>query len=97
MKLILKFLKWIGVVILFIPFVVVTTFYYYYVAKPEKAKQNLLRHNPQITKIYSLKNVRGWGEGPDYSGIVRINGERCRVWTSGNGVISDNQCEWNFD
>lgn len=98
MKRNMKLSKWTGLVILLSIVIFIIIIYYTEVAKPvREAKHNLLKHNPQITKIFSLENVRGWGENPEYSGIVNINRERCRIWTSGNGVITDNECEWNDD
>ncbi|RCW40867.1 hypothetical protein [Paenibacillus prosopidis] len=97
MKLNLKLSKWTGLVILLSLVIFIIIIYYTEVKSVREAKNNLLKHNTQITKIFSLENVRGWGENPEYSGIVKFNGERCRIWTSGNGVITENECEWNYD
>ncbi len=93
--------NWIGIGILSIAVIAVLligTVYYIDVLKPEKEAINkLLQENPQISKVYSIENVRGWGENPEYTLIVKIDGEKCRIWTFGDGVITDNECEWNFD
>jgi hypothetical protein len=90
---VLRHLKWISIVILLVVIMLYAIIYYLEVKKPEYlAKKNLLINNPNISEIYSLKNISGWGEGPEYSGIVEINGERCRIWTLGDGEIFDNTC-----
>jgi uncharacterized protein YpmB len=89
--------KWIGISIISIAVLVIGLLYYVLVLKPEQeVRNNLLKENPQITKVYSIENVRGWGEGPEYSAIVKIDGEKCRIWTFGDGVITDNECEWDI-
>jgi hypothetical protein len=87
-----------GIGILSIAVLLIGTLYYILVLKPEKEVINkLLQENPQISKVYSIENVRGWGEGPEYAVIVKIDGEKCRIWTFGDGVITDNECEWDFN
>ncbi|TDL30667.1 hypothetical protein E2R51_16890 [Jeotgalibacillus sp. S-D1] len=55
-----------------------------------QVKSNVKEHNPEITKVESINNLGGWGEWfLDYSLVVVVDGERYRVWTNGNGELTD--------
>lgn len=59
-------------------------------AKLDNVKSNVIEHNPKITSVKSINNLGQWGEWfLEYSLVVVINGEKFRVWTNGDGEITD--------
>jgi len=49
-----------------------------------------MEKNPEITEVESVTRLGGWGEwGKEYSAIVKISGKNYRIWTTGDGVITD--------
>ena len=71
--------------------------YYEFSYKPEKAAAaQLLKQNPQITKVYSVYRVSGWGSIPEYTAIVRVEKESCRVWIDDYGSLTGSECNKNL-
>ncbi|WP_138417437.1 hypothetical protein [Aquibacillus sediminis] len=59
-------------------------------AKLDHVEENVTEHNPEITKVVSINSIGQWGEWfSEYSLVVLIEGEKYRVWTSGDGEITD--------
>ena len=59
-------------------------------AKLNNVKSNVIEHNPKITRVKSINNIGQWGEWfLEYSLVVVINDEKFRVWTNGDGEITD--------
>jgi uncharacterized protein YneF (UPF0154 family) len=59
-------------------------------AKYNNIKDAVLEKNPQITNIESINSLGGWGEwSSEYSLVVDINGKKYRVWTLGDGNLTD--------
>lgn len=49
-----------------------------------------MKHNPEITTVESINSIGHWGEWfSEYSLVVLIEGKQYRVWTSGDGEVSD--------
>lgn len=53
-------------------------------------KSNVLEHNPAIIRVESVNALGGWGEWfSEYSLVVVIDSEKFRLWTNGDGEITD--------
>ena len=59
-------------------------------AKFNHVEENVKEHNPEISKVESVGSIGHWGEWfSEYSLVVLIDDEKYRVWTSGDGEITD--------
>ncbi|WP_156291878.1 hypothetical protein [Oceanobacillus salinisoli] len=80
-----------AIIIIFLSIVTFLFFVFAFVqGKLHNVKANVKEHNPEISKVESINNLGGWGEWfLEYSLEVVIDGEKYRVWTYGDGEITE--------
>lgn len=80
-----------AIIIVFVSIVIIVVIGFASInAKLNNVKSNVKEHNPKITSVESINNLGQWGEWfLEYSLVVVIDGERFRVWTNGDGKITD--------
>ncbi|MDG5471181.1 hypothetical protein P6709_05430 [Jeotgalibacillus sp. ET6] len=62
----------------------------YFEAKLFSVKANVKEENPGITSVQSISVLGGWGEWfSAYSLVVVQDGKIVRVWTDGDGKLTD--------
>ncbi|MGD7042983.1 hypothetical protein [Jeotgalibacillus proteolyticus] len=62
----------------------------YFEAKLFNVKEKVMEQNPEITSVQSIAVLGGWGEWfSEYSLVVVQDRETVRVWTNGDGKLTD--------
>ncbi|MGM9951001.1 MAG: hypothetical protein ACI33P_12790, partial [Lysinibacillus sp.] len=64
--------------------------HFYTAAKLNDAKEDILKHNPTITKVEAINSIGGWGEWfSEYTAVVEMKSRKYRIWTYGDGEITE--------
>jgi hypothetical protein len=55
-------------------------------------KENVIQQNSDIEHIHEINRIGTWGEWfSEYVLIVERNGQKFRIWTNGDGKITDQE------
>lgn len=58
--------------------------------KLNNIRENIIKDNPEISEVKSVNSIGQWGEWfSEYTLLVKIDGKKYRIWTMGNGKITD--------
>ncbi|WP_409303090.1 hypothetical protein [Peribacillus sp. SCS-155] len=68
--------------------------YYEFIYKPERyAAKHFLEIHPEIERVHSVSLISGWGSLQEYTAIVTVGKERCRVWFDSYGSLMESECK----
>lgn len=82
--------RWIALTIIMVLVVGYFSVQLYTNQRLATVQENVIEMNPEITEIYEIHRIGGWGEWfSEFTLVAEMNGVKYRIWTTDDGIITD--------
>ncbi|WP_409305636.1 hypothetical protein [Peribacillus sp. SCS-155] len=96
-----KITKWTFIFLVSLSTIVsmfIACMFYEFIYKPERhAVKQFLEIQAKIERVHSVSLISGWGSLQEYTAIVTVGKERCRVWFDSYGSLIESECKRSLE